>query len=158
MNSTEKGSEFERRSLQMIQKALENGVFGVMKDCVKILPGMEYYSARRKANIKFDLALEVWQPEAPRFTYVYIVECKNYKGSIPVNDIEEFSAKISQVTGHNVKGIFVTNSKLQLAAKNLAESLGLMVINLDDKDEFGFCRINYFALANSVLLIYFQSS
>jgi len=134
MNRVEKGDIFETKSLEIITKLIEEGTLYLSKDQIKISPKAKYFSRDRNKDIIFDLTIEVWPPEADKYSMIYIIECKNFKNRVPVNKVEDFYSKIQQVTGVNVKGIFITNSVLQESAFNFANSKGIMVIHGDSVD------------------------
>ncbi len=131
MNTTKKGDEFEDRSYDLINRTVSSGELGLISSHCKVFRKKGYYSERRKSEIKFDLTIEVWPPSAERYTLLYIIECKNYSHNVPVDDIEEFHNKIEQVSGVNVKGVFVTNIGFQKGAYNIADSIGMMLIQLN---------------------------
>nr|WP_255639170.1 restriction endonuclease [Deinococcus betulae] len=64
-------------------------------------------------------------PRMDKCSQLIIIECKNYQHSVAVNDVEEFSRKLQQITGVGTKGIFATVSPLQKSAKKLAEHDGI---------------------------------
>ncbi len=135
--STKKvGDQFESKSLGILNKIIEEERLGHLAEYLKIFPQKEYYSHLRKANIIFDLAIEVWPPGATRYTLLYLIECKDYDKRVPVGEIEKFLLKIQQVSGVNVKGIFITNSPLQKGGFNIAESVGMMVIQGESSENF----------------------
>lgn len=136
MNTTAKGDIFEKASLQIIYNAIEEKRIGLMSDLVKIFEKKQYYSRDRNGNIVFDLAIELWPPEALNYSLLYLIECKNYSSSVPVNDVEEFYSKICQVAGVNVKGVFITNKGFQESAYNFAKSKGMMLIVGQSKDDY----------------------
>jgi hypothetical protein len=47
---------------------------------------------------------------------LWVFECKDYKKSVPVDDIEEFKSKLQQIAGLNVKGTMVVSGDLQKSA------------------------------------------
>lgn len=136
MSTTEKGDQFESRSLEIIQKLIEEEQLGEIAKYLKIYTKQPYYSHLRKKNIIFDLTIEVWPPGATRYVRIYIIECKNYKDRVPVSKIEDFHSKILQLNGVNVKGVFISNSPLQEAAYNIAESTGMMLIQGESSDDY----------------------
>lgn len=136
MNTTKKGDSFEEMSLTLIENVLKNEELGIIKEHARVYRKKGYYSERRKGDIIFDLAIELWPPNASRYSMLYLVECKNYSHKVPVDDIEEFVAKISQIGGVNNKGIFITNSFLQKSALNYAESQGLMLIKANTERKY----------------------
>lgn len=136
INTTDIGNKFESKSLDIIKKVIEDEQLGHMSKYLKIFSHKDYYSHQRKANIKFDLTIEVWPPGASRYVLIYIIECKDYEKRVPVSKIEDFHSKIQQISGVNVKGIFISNSPLQKGGFNIAESVGMMVIQGESGDDF----------------------
>lgn len=134
MNTTEKGDVFEGRAAKIIKDALDAGKLGIYANQCKVFAKKAYYSKDRESDIIFDLAIEVWPPGATNFTLLFLVECKNYSHRVPVNDVEEFHDKIRQVSGVNVKGIFITNNDFQEGAFRYARSKGMMLIQVDFND------------------------
>ncbi|MES2591754.1 MAG: ImmA/IrrE family metallo-endopeptidase [Bacteroidota bacterium] len=136
LNTTKIGDEFESKSLAIIKKVIEEAQLGHLAPCLQIFSKKEYYSPQRKKNIKFDLTIEVWPPGAARYVLIYIIECKDFATRVPVNKVEDFINKLQQVSGVNVKGIFISNSPLQEAAYNIAESVGMMFIQGESSDDY----------------------
>lgn len=129
LNTVEIGDNFEKQSLELIKKVIEEGQLGI-SDHLKIYTKKKYYSKTREDYIVFDLTIEVWPPNADRYVLIYFIECKSYTSNVPVNKVEDFHSKITQVGGVNVKGIFITNTPLQKGGFNLAKNLGIMVIEV----------------------------
>lgn len=136
MNTTQKGNEFEEKSYRIIQNSLNLGELGIISNQCRVFRKKGYYSHQRKGDIIFDLTIEVWPPDAERYILLYIIECKNYSHSIPVNDIEEFHNKIQQVSGVNVKGVFITNNEFQSGAYTVANSLGMMLMQVNYDESY----------------------
>lgn len=136
INTTEIGDRFEKKSLEIIKKVIEEEQLGLLSEYIRIFQKKEYTSNLRQKKIKFDLTIEVWPPGANRYVLLYIIECKDYATRVPVNKIEDFHSKIQQVAGVNVKGIFISNSPLQEGAYNIAESVGMMVIQGESSDDY----------------------
>lgn len=136
MNTVKKGDAFEKVSLEIIGKIIERNSTGLFGERIIVGKKKAYFSNRRNSDIIFDLTIEVWAPGATRYSLVYFIECKDYSSSVPVNDLEEFVAKIQQVSGINAKGIFISSAPLQSSALSYAESMGLMVIKGDSKENY----------------------
>jgi Zn-dependent peptidase ImmA (M78 family) len=135
MNTIEKGDRFEQTTLSIMNNAISSGRLGLRNEFCRIYHKKGYYSKDREKEIIFDLAIEVWPPNADRYTLLVLIECKSYSNSnVPVSDVEEFYAKIDQVSGVNAKGIFVTDSDFQEGAFTYARAKGMMlvVVNFDD--------------------------
>lgn len=132
MNTVSKGNLFEEKAKQIITTAINEGQLGLIPTCCKVFAKRGYFSRDRNSNIVFDLSIEVWPEGAERCHLLYLIECKDYSNhSVPVDDLEEFTSKISQVAGYKAKGVFITTAKLQEAAFNFAKSKDLMLIQVD---------------------------
>ncbi|WP_062062833.1 restriction endonuclease [Aquimarina longa] len=132
MNNVEKGNQFEKKSLEIIENLKEEGLFGV-KDFIQITPKAKRYSELRKAEIEFDLIIEFKPPNADRPMMTYFIECKNYGKRVPVEQVQKFHSDILQVSGVNAKGIIISKGAFQKSAYNFAESTGMMIIEGDCK-------------------------
>lgn len=131
VSTVEKGNRFEKRSLEIIRRAVDEGSLGIT-DYIKILEKPSYYSDDRKSYITFDLSIEVWPPNAKRFVLVYLIECKDYSKPIPVDDLEEFYGKVLQVAEGCSKPVFIANNAFQRGAFNYAESKRMMLIRAEE--------------------------
>lgn len=60
--------------------------------------------------------------------FLWICECKDYTHAVPVDDVEEFKAKLDQIAGKNVKGLFATTAGLQRSALAYARAHGMGVL------------------------------
>lgn len=134
MNTVKLGNEFETKSYDIIEQALKNDDLGLIPKYCKILKKPKYYSFRRKKDIIFDLSIEVTPPKAKNPTLIYLIECKNYSNTIPVDDLTVFAEYVNQIEGFATKGIFIANNKLQSGALETVKSYGMMLIEVDDND------------------------
>ena len=124
LSSSKKGDAFEEKMFLLFKHELESGGLGWSPSWGKIHKKKGYYSAARKKNIIFDIAIEFTRPGATECTCVFIIECKDYKGPVPVDDVEEFSGKLAQLSEISIKGIFATNSAFQAGARSVAKANG----------------------------------
>jgi Zn-dependent peptidase ImmA (M78 family) len=136
INTTAIGDSFESVSLFIIKKVIEQGQLGHMINFLKFIPKAKYYSEKRKKKVTFDLAIEVWPTGAKRYVMVYLIECKKHSKRVSVDKVNTFLFDLQEVGFANAKGIFITNSPLQEAAYNTAESAGMMVIQGESADNF----------------------
>ncbi|MDA8519866.1 ImmA/IrrE family metallo-endopeptidase [Acidovorax sp. NCPPB 4044] len=132
MNTTEKGDALEIAVFNLFEAQIETDRFFARKDCCRIFRRKGYYSEKRKANIIFDISIEISFPGAPNYSMLILIECKNYAKTVPVDDVEEFFAKVEQAGVANTKGIFVSNSALQSSALNYCKSQGMGVARYFD--------------------------
>ena len=136
MNTVKIGDKFEDKSYKLIEKAINNGELNVLPSCAKIYRKKGYYSDKRKKEIIFDLSIEIWSPNAKRYTFLFLIECKSSTSKkVPVDDIEEFYSKIDQVAGKNVKGIMISDCSFQKGTITFAENTGLMLIEVDKNSD-----------------------
>lgn len=134
MNTVKIGDDFENKSYALIEQALNNKELGLIPEYCKIYKKKSYPSFRRKKGIVFDLSIEVTPPKADRPTLLYLIECKKYSSTIPVDDVALFAKYISEVTEYTIKGVFVTNNKLQSGAMEEIKSHGMMLIEVDNEN------------------------
>ena len=134
MNTVKIGDDFEEKSKYIIEKALTNKELGLIPEFCKVFRKKGYYSSRRKKEIIFDLSIEVTPINADKPTLIYLIECKNYSSSIPVDDVALFAQYISEIHDYTKKGVFITNSKLQSGAIQEIISHGMMLIEVDNEN------------------------
>nr|VFJ64957.1 MAG: Restriction endonuclease [Candidatus Kentron sp. FW] len=105
------------------------------REYCKIFPKKGYYSKDREKDIIFDISIEATLPGQDRYSFVFLIECKNYSHRVPVDDVEEFFAKIQQVSGANAKGIVVSTNSFQEGAFNFARSKGIGLLRYFSKEK-----------------------
>ena len=130
MNTVKKGTSFETKVYNIILKMIVEKRFGIDPIYCKVLIKPSYWSEARESNITFDLSIEIWPEGADRCHLLYLIECKDYSTTIPVNDIEEFAMKIQQVAGYFVKGVFITTNDVQQGGFNILRKKNMMFIKV----------------------------
>ncbi|MFY0995875.1 MULTISPECIES: ImmA/IrrE family metallo-endopeptidase [Pseudomonas] len=136
LSTYHKGDLFEQKVFDFLSRELEAGNLYFAPQFTTIQRKPKYFSREREDYIVFDISIEVRLPGFDAPSMIMLVECKNYSSTIPINDVEEFSSKISQVTGHNAKGMLVTASAFQASALNFARNKGMAVIRYLDEGNF----------------------
>lgn len=134
MNKVKIGNDFEVKSYGIIESALNNRELGLIPEFCRVYKKKGYFSSRRKKEIIFDLSIEVTPPNADKPTLIYLIECKNYSSTIPVDDVALFAQYISEIHDYAIKGVFITNNKLQSGAIEEITSHGMMLIEVDDEN------------------------
>lgn len=134
MNTVKIGNDFENKSYKIIENALNNKDLGLIPENCKVYRKKGYYSSRRKKDIIFDLSIEVTPAKADKPTLLYLIECKKYSSTIPVDDVALFAKYISEIHDYAIKGVFITNNKLQSGAIEEITSHGIMLIEVDDEN------------------------
>ena len=124
------GKDFELKALEALTHALNTNSLGLLPDSCKIFHRKGYYSRDRRSEIVTDISIELYLPGASTWSILWVWECKDYQTRIPVDDVEEFWAKLNQIGGANVKGGIVTSGVLQAGALNYAKSKGIAVVRL----------------------------
>lgn len=134
MSTVEKGTAFEKRVHEHLITLLQTGELGISGNLYKVHHQKEFYSEFRKANIKFDLAIEFYRKEGVTPNFYILVECKDYGSRVPASDLEEFFSKARQVIHANFKCMVFTTNSLQETAFNYALSTGMAVVRILDDD------------------------
>jgi len=142
MNTVLKGDTFEQNSYALIMNSIENDEFGISPKFSKVFRKKGYYSNLRQKDIIFDLSIEIWPPNAGRYSILYLVECKDYSTKkVPVGDIENFLYKIREINNNiendakGIKGVFISNNSFQEGAIEIAKKTGLMLIEVNSNNE-----------------------
>lgn len=128
MNSTEKGDLLEVAIEQIFQEMLRTGEFWGRPEYCSIHRRKGYYSKDRGGDIIFDVSIEFKYPGAGNFSTLTLIECKNYKHAVPVDDVEEFFAKAEQVAAANSKLVLASSAAFQKSAISYARSKGIGLI------------------------------
>lgn len=137
MNTTAKGDILEDKAIGIIEKILDDGLLGVMKEYARVFTKKKYPSnIRGSGNVEFDLTIEIWPPNANQYVMIYFIECKNYDHRVPKSEIKKFYADIEETSGVNAKAIVITSSPLQKGAYDYASAKKMMVIEGESKDNF----------------------
>lgn len=132
MNTVKIGDDFENRSYQVIEEVLRNKELSVIPEYCKIYRKKKYESNARSSGIVFDLSIEVTHPKSNKTNQLYLIECKKYSSKITVDEVAVFANYLGQIKNYSVRGIFITNNKLQKSALELIEHYGMMLIEVDE--------------------------
>lgn len=135
MSSVSKGNAFEDRVFNTVKQELTNDRLGLSPRQGRPFKKKGYYSKDRDSDIIVDVSIEVWIPGADQWSMLWACECKDYSGSIPVDDVEEFKAKLDQITGANRKGVMAVTGALQQSALKYARANGIGVVRILPDDQ-----------------------
>ena len=122
MSTTKVGDELEQRIFELLEKEFENDSFPIKKANCKFFKKKGYYSKDREREIIFDISVEVYCADLESHSLLILVECKNYKSPVKVEEVEEFFAKVQQVAAANSKAVVATSSSFQSGARTFAKS------------------------------------
>lgn len=125
MNTSAQGSNFERLVFRLIRQKLETGGLGLLPKACQLHHRKGYYSKDRKKEIICDISIEMYLPGLTNWSLLWVWECKDFVNKVPVDDIEEFWAKLQQIAGVNVKGAMVSSHGFQDGAVKFALSKGI---------------------------------
>lgn len=89
-----------------------------------------HFSKEREKEIVVDISIEVWPPQAQNYSLLWVCECKNYEHSVPVDDLEEFKAKLDQIGGKNIKGVVAAKNSFQSGAITYARNQGIGLVRI----------------------------
>lgn len=138
------GAAFEEEVFKLISEIVNKNEFMVSNPNVRIRKKPRYYSKDRDAEIEFDVSVEKYlgnpdENKNMRPSIIVIIECKDYSSNIPVDDVEEFHAKLQQVGADNTKGMMITQKGcFQRSALNYAESKGIALARMLPDDQVVF--------------------
>ncbi len=135
MDTVAKGDRFEDAVFASIQELLKNEQLGLSPSQARLFKKKGYHSKDRDSDIIVDISVELWLPKANTYSLLWVCECKDYSHPVPVDDMEEFKAKLDQIAGKNVKGVFASRNALQRGALNYARSNGIGIIRILPDDQ-----------------------
>ncbi|PTR00264.1 restriction endonuclease [Paraburkholderia sp. GV068] len=121
-NTTRVGDEFEKQIFDYFRDEIDAGRMPFKKDCCKLFAKKGYYSRDRCSEIIFDISLEIYLPGQQQHLVLLLIECKRYSHPVPVDDVEEFFAKVEQVGAANTKAIVVSTAPYQKGAREFANA------------------------------------
>lgn len=133
LSSTEIGDSFELVVFEKLRDLVESNKFFFPKERCTIHKKKKYFSRDRNAYITVDIAIECRLPDEDEYSLLVVVECKDVARPVSVDDVEEFFAKVSQITGLNVKAIIATRRNFQAGALEYARSKCIAYLRFIDR-------------------------
>ncbi len=131
----EKGDSFEQKVYKIIKDLLDNDEFFVSGKNSEIFWKKKYPSLKTGTEVEVDISIETYLKGADSYSFLTIIECKDYNTSIPVNDIRELGSVLNEIGEHNTKGILISKSIFQKATLEFAKNtkIGIGRLNLQNK-------------------------
>lgn len=120
-----KGTDYEIKVMNLVKQQLEDEELGIIPKQAKVFYKPAYYSKDRQKDIVFDVSIEVCRKGTEKPYWVWIWECKNYSHKVPVDDVEEFHAKLNQIGANKTKGSIITPVGFDQGAFEFARSKGI---------------------------------
>lgn len=137
-----KGTLLEESVYNVLLEMTANEKLAFKSTQCKVFLHKKYFSKDRDDFIETDVSIEVFIENANEPFFIWIWECKDYKNAIPIDDLEEFHAKLEQIGADNTKGTMITaQGYFQTGAINYAKNkkIGLARILPDEQVKFIFC-------------------
>lgn len=136
VSSTAIGNQLESKIYDLFRAEILANRFFAKPECCRIFRKKGYYSKDRKKNIVFDISIELFLPGSSSHSLLVLIECKNYNHAVPVDDAEEFFAKLQQISGANIKGVIASTGPFQDGTFNYSKSKGLGLLRYFDDSQF----------------------
>ena len=134
--TTGKGNSLERHIRDLFQSEIDADRFWAKRKNCKVFWRKGYFSKDRGTEIIFDVSIEVYLPGATEYSSLVLIECKNYGHRVPVDDAEEFFAKVQQVAAANSKAVIASTASFQSGAREFAKSKGMGLIRYFSPENF----------------------
>ena len=135
-STTQQGDAFEACIHDYFSALIASDRFWAKKDNCRIFRKRGYHSRDRNSSIVFDIAIEVYLPGSEEYSTVVLIECKDYSEPVPVSDLEEFFAKVQQVSAARAKAVFASTAAFQSGAREFARSKGIGLIRYFSPENF----------------------
>ncbi|MFA5824686.1 MAG: ImmA/IrrE family metallo-endopeptidase [Gallionellaceae bacterium] len=136
MSSTAIGDALEESIYILLQTEIEADRFWAKKESCRLFRKKGYFSKDRNSEIIFDVSIEMYLPGATDYSALVLIECKNYSHAVPVDDAEEFFAKVQQVGAANSKAIIASTATFQSGTKAFAKSKCIGLLRYFDPRSF----------------------
>lgn len=137
MNTTEYGEAFELQVYNFLKPLLENDdIPGASAKRSRIF-FKKTYPTTSDRKIKTDVSIESYiskeKEDCGEWSTLIIFECKRYKNTVDIADLDEFESKLRKIGGYGVKGFFVTTSSFSKTSINEARKyhFGLAIFGKD---------------------------
>ena len=136
MNTSRVGNVLEKRIHDLFQAEIDADRFWAKKSNCKVFWKKGYHSKDRNTEIVFDVSIEIFLPGSKDYSSLVLIECKNYTHSVPVDDAEEFFAKVQQVAAANAKAVIASTASFQSGARSYAKAKGIGLMRYFDAAPF----------------------
>lgn len=127
--------QYELSVADKIESGIIAGDHGLDPKACVIKRKPKYYSRDRMGEIIFDAAVEITRPRESTPYFFWVIECKHHSHNVPVDDAEEFFAKLQQIGGANLKGTIVTKTGFASGTVAYARSKGIGLWRYDPDGE-----------------------
>jgi Restriction endonuclease len=128
-------NDYELYVATLIEQGVVNGEHGLDPRATLVKHKPKYFSRDRACDITFDVSAEVTRPGETQPFFYWVLECKNYKHTVPVDDAEEFFAKLQQIGGANFKGTIISTAGFASGTVSYCQSKGIGLWRFDPNGE-----------------------
>ena len=128
-------NEYELDVASLIEDGIRDGEHGLDPRSATVLRKPKYYSRDRQRDITFDASVEVVRNGQTEPFFYWVIECKHYAKNVPVDDAEEFFAKLQQIGGANLKGTIVSKTGFASGTVSYCRSKGIGLWRYDPNGE-----------------------
>lgn len=135
-SSKQAGDWLEAAIFEIFRAEIEDDRFLVKRDHCKVFLKKGYYSKDRGSKIVFDVSIEFFLSGATDYSMLWLIECKNYSSSVPVDDAEEFFSKVEQVGAANAKAVLASTASFQSGTRTFAKSKGMGLLRYFDASNY----------------------
>ena len=123
-SSVQKGNSYEEFVAEVYQIILDKQANDGQIKPIK-LERLRKLKCKSGADPKVDI---YWEYEIADITHKTVIECKNYKKAVGVDDVREFGNKIQDIG--DVRGVFVSKNGFQDGAKKVAKHFDIELLNI----------------------------
>lgn len=124
------GQALEQEIEGYLNRELKRGQLGIDPNYAQVFRHKGYHSSPRNKPITVDVSLEVSRSGASKPYWIWIWECKDYAKTVPVDDVEEFHAKLEQLGMNKIKGTIACRNGFQDSAVRVARSWGIGLVRM----------------------------
>lgn len=136
MSTTAIGDDLEEKIHALLEAEINADRFWAKRANCKLFRRKGYFSKDRDGHIVFDVSIEIYLPGASQYAVLVLIECKHYTHAVPVDDVEEFYAKVQQVAAANAKAVLASTATFQSGTKKFAKSKGIGLLRYFDPMNF----------------------
>jgi hypothetical protein len=122
------GAGFEMEVRDYVQASINAGECGIDPAAAVVRHKAEYWSDKREATIITDVSVELYRPKQKNFWFLWVIECKDLGKLVPVDDVEEFYAKMGQINAH--KGTMASRQGFSKGCTTFAQKSGIGLFRL----------------------------
>lgn len=125
---TNTGGPFEIEVRDLVQASINAGELGIDPKLAKVKLKEKYWSAKRDDHIITDVSVELYRSGQADYWFLWVIECKDLGKLVPVDDVEEFAAKMAQINAH--KGSMATRRGFSKGCTTYAKNSGIGLFRL----------------------------